>query len=121
MAKKKTAKKGSRNKSQAIRDQIAKNPSASANEIAEAASKQTGEVVTAALVYNVKATSGGAKKKRRKKKGMKSAAAPATASGGLNASLIREAAALLQHAGGDAKTAQQALSLATEVSKMLSK
>ena len=118
MAKKKTAKKGGPNKSQAIRDAMAKMPSASANEIAEAATKATGQEVTAALVYNVKANTGA---KKKKKKGVKSAAAPAAVSGGLNASLIKEAAALLQHAGGDSKTAQQALSLATEVSKMLSK
>jgi len=119
VAKKKTAKKNGLNKSQAIRDAMAKMPKASANEIAEAASKATGEEVTAALVYNVKANAGGGKKKK-KKKGVKSAAAPAPSSGGLNAALIKEAAAFLSHAG-DAKTAQQALSVATDVSKMFAK
>jgi hypothetical protein len=118
MAKKKPA-KGGTNKSQAIRDQMAKHPKASANEIAELASKQTGEEVTAALVYNVKANSGA--KKKRKKKGAKAATpAQAPASGGMNAALIKEAAALLSHAG-DARAARAALDVAAEVGKIFAK
>lgn len=127
MAKKKTAKKkpgrkkGGPSKSQAVRDQIAKNPNASANDIAAAASKVVGEKVTAALVYNIKSTDGVAKKRGRpKKKGAKGGRPAGSSSSGANFDLIKEAAALLNHAG-DAKAAKDALDAAAEISKALGK
>ncbi len=63
MAKKKAAKTTGTNKSQAIRVQLKKTPNASVNEIADAATKQIGETVSPALVYQVKAKNGGPSKK----------------------------------------------------------
>ena len=57
-------------------------------------------------------------KKKRKKKASKSST-PAVKSG-VDAKLIKEAAALLGHAG-DAKAAREALAVAEEVSKALGK
>ena len=118
MAKKKAAKKSAPSKSQAIRDQLKKSPNATAAKIAEAASKRIGEEVSPSLVYQVK-SDGGKKKKRRKKKVATKAAAPAN--GGVNAALIKEAATLLQQAGGDTKAAREALDLATAVSRIVKK
>ena len=129
MAKKKATKKTAKkkatgvSKSQAIRDQIKKSPDASANDIAAAASKQIREEVSPALVYNIKSAGGGAKKKGRKKKVAKRTPAPAVgdSGGGVNAALIKEAATLLQQAGGDPKAAKAALDLATEVRRIVIK
>ena len=63
--KKKTAKKGAINKSQAIRDYLAKHPNAGPKEAAEELSKQ-GIKVSPTLVSGVKARSGGMKKRRKK-------------------------------------------------------
>jgi hypothetical protein len=135
MAKKKVADKNGPNKSQAIREQLTKMPEASVTEIAEAASKKVGEDVSAGLVYQVKAKSGAPKKKgskkRAAKKTVKRAASRGAASkgaskaaskgaGAVNTNLIMEAATLLGHAG-NAKTAQEALELATSISKALKK
>ena len=117
--KKKVAKKSAPNKSQAIRDQLKKSPNATAAKIAEAASKRIGEEVSPALVYQVK-SDGGKKKKRGKKKVATKAAAPASG-GSVNATLIKEAATLLQQAGGDTKAAREALDLATAVSRIVKK
>ena len=124
MAKKKATKKTvGVSKSQAIRDQLKKSPNASANDIAAAASKQIKEEVSPALVYNIKSTDGGAKKKGRKKKVVKKTTAPAAgdSGGGVNVALIKEAATLLQQAGGDPKAAKAALDLATEVRRIVTK
>jgi hypothetical protein len=108
--------KSAPNKSQAIRDQLAKSPKATANEIAAAAGKQAGEEVSAALVYQVKASMD-SKKKSAKKTAKPSAPAAPAASGGVDAKLIKEAAELLSHAG-DPKAAREALAVAAEVSKV---
>jgi hypothetical protein len=111
--------KSASNKSQAIRDQLAKSPKATANEIAAAAGKQVGEEVSAALVYQVKASMD-SKKKSAKKAAKQTAkpSAPAASGGGVDAKLIKEAAELLSHAG-DPKAAREALAVAAEVSKVL--
>ena len=116
MAKKKADAGGGPSKSQAIRDQLAKTPKATAAEVAAAAGKVVGEEVSIALVYNIKAAAG-KKKKSRGKPGPKKAAA----GGGVNLTLVKEAASLLQQAGGDPKAAKDALDLAAEVSKIVKK
>ncbi|QDU94120.1 hypothetical protein Pla8534_19060 [Lignipirellula cremea] len=111
------------NKSQTIRDLLAKTPDASANEIAAAASKQLGEEVKPGLVYSIKSAQGGSKKKAAKKKTAKPAVGQApspSSNGGVDLNLIKEAAALLSHAGGP-QAAQAALAAATEISKVLGK
>ena len=118
MAKKKTAKKNGPNKSQAIRDAMAKMPSASANEIAEAASKATGQTVTAALVYNVKANNG---HKEEKEEGHEGSGGTCCCERWSERFTHQGSCCILAACGGDAKTAQQALSVATDVSKMFAK
>jgi len=116
MAKKKAA-TGGITKSQAIRDQVQANPNATGEQIAEAASKQVGEPVSIALVYQVK-TKDAAKKPRRKKTAARQA--PATSGKGASLQLVKEAVQLLQHAG-DSKAAREALNAAEDISRMLKK
>ena len=116
------AKRSKPNKSEAIREQLAKMPNATAAEVAAAASKQVGAKVAPALVYNVKSSQGVAKKRGRKKVAAKAAKprVAATSNGGINTALIKEAAVLLAHAG-DPKAARNALAVAEEVSKVFAK
>ena len=118
--KKKVAAKGTLTKSQAVRDQLKKTPNATAAEIAKSASKRTGETISESLVFAVRSAGVSKKKKRSKKKVATKAAAPASV-GGMNAALIKEAATLLQQAGGDTKAAREALDLATAVSRIVKK
>ena len=119
MAKKKAAKKaatGGMTKTQAVRDQVQANPNATGEQIAQAASKQVGESVSVALVYQVK-TNDAAKKPAKKKAGRQS---PAAGGKGASVELVKEAVQLLQRAG-DSKAAREALDAAEDISKMLKK
>jgi len=112
--KKKTVKKGAGiSKTQAVRDQLEKTPDAPAKEVAEAASKRVGKKVDVTVVYNIRSNEGGGKKRGTRGK--------TAAAGGVDTALIKEAATLLQHAGGDPKAAREALGVAEEVSKIMRK
>lgn len=103
------AKKRAVNQSQAIRDYLAANPTASANEIV-AGLKQQGITVSPGLASNVKYTSG------RRRKGPKRRGRPAKTerNGALSVSDLVEAKKLADQLGG-IEQARQALATLEEL------